>query len=222
MTFFNIFSKQKIVEKGVVKIIVDNREKNSLVISELVKRGFAVEFEQLDVGDYIVNGVAVERKTISDLKSSIVDKRIISQLNELKQYPKHLLIVEGFGGGDIYSEGIHENAFRGFLLSVAFNFKTPMIFSIDEEDTAKYLSVIARKNDKNENPIRASKILLSDKEQLQFIIEGFPEIGPATAKKLMNEFSNLKEVANASKEQLEKVIGKKSQHFYNLINEPFR
>ena len=218
MTFFNIFSNKKINEKEKRKIIVDNREKNSLVVSELVKMGFVVGFEQLLVGDYMVNGVAVERKTISDLKSSIVDKRIMSQLNELKQYPKHLLIVEGLDSANIYSGGIHENAFRGFLLSTVFNFKTPMVFSINEEDTAKYLGVIARKGDKNEKPIRASKTLLSDKEQIQFILEGFPEIGPTTAKKLMAEFESLKEISNASKEQLEKSMGKKAEKIYNLFN----
>lgn len=221
MTFFNIFSNKKIKEKEKTKIIVDNREKNSLVVSELVKKGFVVGFEQLLVGDYIVNDVAVERKTISDLKSSIVDKRIISQLNELKQYPKHLLIIEGLDNADIYSGGIHENAFRGFLLSVVFNFKTPMVFSINEEDTAKYLSVLANKKSKKTESIRASKTLFSDKEQLQFILEGFPEIGPSTAKKLMTEFENLKDISNASKEQLEKIIGKKSENIYNLFNLKF-
>src|SRR3989344_5514115 len=157
MTFFNIFSNRKIKEKEKTIIIVDNREKNSLVISELIKRN-----------------------TIKDFKSSIIDKRIFSQLNELKQYPNHLLILEGLENTELYKGQIHENAFRGFLLSVALNFKTPIIYSINEEDTAKYLSILATKKNKKTEPIRASKTLSSDKEQLQFILEGFPEIGPAT------------------------------------------
>ena len=42
MTFFNIFSKKPIKEEKKT-IIVDHREKNSLIPSELIKRGFQIE-----------------------------------------------------------------------------------------------------------------------------------------------------------------------------------
>ena len=75
MTFFNIFSNKKIKENKKT-IIADNRERNSLVISELVKLNHEVQFEQLEIADYLVNNIAIERKTKSDLASSIIDKRI--------------------------------------------------------------------------------------------------------------------------------------------------
>jgi len=63
----NIFSKRK-TKKEIKKpkIIIDYREKNSLVASELIKLGLEIEFKELKVADYIVKGVAIERKTISD------------------------------------------------------------------------------------------------------------------------------------------------------------
>ena len=66
MTFFNIFSKEKIKskEQNSEKIIVDNREKNSLVPSELSKNNINFEFQQLPIADYIINDFAIERKTI--------------------------------------------------------------------------------------------------------------------------------------------------------------
>jgi len=84
MIFYNIFSKKQLKsknEKEKRKIIIDNRERNSLVASELLSLGFEIEFKQLPVADYIVNGIAIERKTLSDFKSSIINKRIIRQLN---------------------------------------------------------------------------------------------------------------------------------------------
>ena len=66
--------------------------------------------------------------------------------------------------------------------------------------------------------MRATKILLSEKEQLQFILEGFPNIGPATAKKLLEHFKTLKNLVNSSEEELKSVVGKKSEAFYKIIH----
>lgn len=222
MAFFNIFSKSKkskqIKETPKVKIIIDNREKNSFVASELVNLGFEIEFKQLPIADYLVNDVAIERKTISDFKSSIINKRIIKQLQELKQYPKNLLILEGIQEENIYEGIIHENAFRGFLLAVALEFQVPVIFTQNEQDTAKYLSVLAKKTPNKEFSIRPSKITLTKPERLQYILEGFPNIGPVTAKKLIKKFKSLKNIISASEEELKEILGKRTEDFTRLLS----
>ena len=131
MTFFNIFSNKKVKEKEKAKIIADWREKNSLVISELIGMGNAVNFEQLDIADYLVGSIAVERKTVSDMKASIIDKRIFSQLVNLKQYSEHLFILEE---GDDLLSSMSDNALRGFLLSIALKFKIPIIYTKNEKE----------------------------------------------------------------------------------------
>jgi len=218
MPFHNIFSKEKETIENKIKIIIDNREKQSLVASQLANLGFQIEFQQLKVGDYLVNDVAVERKTINDLKSSIINKRIIQQLQELKQYPKNILIVEGISNEDIYSGIIHENALRGFLLSVALEFQVPLIFTQNEEDTARYLSVLAKKSPKKDFSLRASKLFKSKEERLQFILEGFPNIGPVTAKKLISQFKSLKSIINASEEKLKPILGSRTKDFLDLLS----
>jgi ERCC4-type nuclease len=217
----DIFSKKKIPTLKLPKITVDHRERNSLVISELVKLGFELEFKQLPVADYLINGIAIERKTISDFQSSIINKRIMQQLLELKQYPSHILLLEGLESEYPYSGPIHENAFRGFLLSVLLEYKVPIVFTLNEQDTAKYISVLAKKKPQSDQAIRASKILLSDKEQLQFIIEGLPQIGPIAAKKLLKHFKTLKNLANSSEEELKNVIGKKGEEVFRLFNRKY-
>lgn len=215
--FLDIFSKKKFDDCEKVKILIDHREKNSLVASYLMKEGFDVEFQQLPVADYIVNDAAIERKTVSDLKGSIINKRIVSQLLELKQYERCFLLVEGILDEDLYNGGIHENAFRGFLLSVALEYKVPIIFTHDEEDSAKYISVLARKKSKNEFGVRASKILFSREEQQQFILEGFPHVGPAKAKKLLEKFGSLAAVFTASEDELKEVLGVRAREFRELL-----
>ena len=80
MPFQDIFSKKEGRKKSKNEkrktIIIDHREKNSLVPSELSALGFQIEFKQLEIGDYIINNTIIERKTSSDLKSSIINKRI--------------------------------------------------------------------------------------------------------------------------------------------------
>lgn len=216
MAFLNIFSNKKLKEEK-TKIIADNREKNSLVISELIGLGNKVELKQLDIADYIVNNIAVERKTLSDLSSSIIDKRIINQLINIKQYPEHLLILEE---NDQFSS-MNEKAIKGMLLSIALKFKIPIIYSKGEKDTAKYLNILANKKSSNQSfSIRPNKRIISKEEQLQFILEGFPKIGPVKAKQLISDFKTLKNIANASKQDLEKVLGKHAESIYNLFNEP--
>jgi len=221
---FNIFSKKnptkKIIEK--TKIIADYREKNCLVASELIEHGIGVEFRELKVADSIVKDVAIERKTISDFISSMINHRLIKQLEELQQYENKLLIIEGIEEHEIYNddnEGVHANSIRGFLLSILLKHKVPIIFTKNYQDTAKFISVLARRKEK-EMPLNVAKKSLNKKERLQFILEGFPGIGPKTARKLLEKFKTVKNIVNASIEELEKIIGKKAEVF-KLINEEF-
>jgi ERCC4-type nuclease len=222
---FNIFSKGKIETKKIEKqkVIVDYREKNSLVASELISLGLEVEFRELKVADYLVNDIAIERKTISDFISSMLSKRIIRQLEEIQQYEKKFLIIEGIEEQELYSDdrtdGIHANAIRGFLLSIILKFKVPIIFTKNFQDTAKFIDVLARKKVK-ESSLNVSKKTLNKKERMQFILEAFPGIGPKTAKKLLEEFKSIKNIMNTQIEELEKIIGKKAEVF-RLIQEDY-
>lgn len=224
MTFLDIFSTKKLKpnKENKIKIIIDHREKNSLVASYLAHQGFQIEFQQLPVADYLIGNTAIERKTISDFKSSIINKRIISQLQEIKQYPKHILILEGITEETLYENIINENAFRGFLLSIILEFQVPIIYTQSEEDTARYIAILAKK-EKNpkESSLRASKLLKTEEQQLQYILEGFPHIGPTTAKKLLTHFKTLKAIINAPDDELQDLIGKKAESLILLRSHLF-
>lgn len=218
MTFHNIFSKKEINEnKPKSRIIVDHREKNSLVPSELVNIGFNIEFQSLQVGDYLIKNTPIERKTISDLKSSIINKRVFEQIRNLKAN-QGILLIEGIEAEDIYKGIIHENALRGFFLSLAIESQVPFIFTKNEKDTAKYLSVLEKKKENPETSIRHSRIMPTRKEQLQFILEGFPNIGPAKAKALIKRFRSIKEIVNSDEEALNEILGSRTLEFMQLLD----
>jgi Fanconi anemia group M protein len=220
MSFENIFQKSEKEIKGKQlpkpKIIVDTREKQSLIVSELVHQGAETEFKQLSIGDYIIKNTVIERKTINDFISSMLNKRMIRQLQNMQPLKSKLLIIEGIDEYELYHEesGVNENAIRGFLLSIVLNFQVPIIYTKDYEDTAKFLIVLAKKPDKErEMGINDKPKPRNVKEQLQYLIEGFPGIGPKTARKLLEEFKTIKNIINTPIEDLEKFIGKKGEAF---------
>ena len=225
---YDIFSRRKkiINQKNNAqpkqKILVDYRERNSLVPSELVSLGLELEFKELKVADFLVRNVAIERKTVLDFISSMINKRLLRQLEELQQYEKKLIIIEGINEQELYSDdkvsGLHSNSIRGFLLTILLRHNIPILFTKDYKDTAKFIDLIARKKEQ-EMSMRVVKKSRNKKEQLQYILEGFPGIGPKNAKKLLQQFKSIKNITNTPEEELKKILGKKAEIFKNLIEE---
>jgi len=56
-------------------------------------------------------------------------------------------------------------------------------------------------------PLRTEKKPLSLQEQQIFIIESLPNVGPVTARKLLEKFGSVKGVINAQKDELTQVEG---------------
>jgi len=224
MPFQNIFEKTETTkEKPKLKLIADIHEKSSLVASELVGLGVDVEFQHLKVADYLIGNVAIERKTVSDFISSMLNKRLLTQLEEIKQYEKRLLIIEGIEEQELYNDdnekGIHGNAIRGMLLCISLEASCPIIFTKDYQDTAKFFYLIAKRQEKDKTPIslHAKKKNLSFQEQKQYILESFPNIGPTTAKKLLNKFKTISSVFNASEEELKEVLKSRTEYFKRIL-----
>jgi len=220
----DIFSKNKKEKsENSMRIIADYREKNSLVCSELVSLGSDCEFQELKVGDFLIGNVAVERKTVSDFISSMINKRLLRQLEELKQYEKRLLIIEGIEEQELYNdspEGMNGNAIRGMLLYIALETNTPTIFTKDYQDTARFLHLIKKRIEKGpkEISLQAKKRNLSFKEQKQFIIESFPNIGPVKAKKLLKKFRTISNIINADEPALKEILRGRAENFKKLID----
>ncbi|MCR4285148.1 MAG: hypothetical protein NUV97_03850 [archaeon] len=198
--------KEQLCPNPKIPIIIDTREKQSLIAANLIEQKANINFEKLEIGDYLIQDTIIERKSFPDFVGSMINKRLQDQLSNLKKYPKHFLIIEGFDY-DYKKFNVHENAIRGMLLSIAIDFQVPIIFTEDEGDTAKFLILTARKYEKpivkfSTRPTKTTKTL---EEQKLFILEGFPGIGPTTAYALLKKFGSLKEVFKASKEELKEI-----------------
>lgn len=214
-------SNKKANSEASPRIVVDTREKNSLVVSELVKLGAQVELYQIEIGDYLIDDTILERKTFHDFMTSMLSKRLVEQLKNMQKYEKRLLILEGkdfeFLEGQERKNTLNPHAIRGMLLSISLDWQTPIIFTKDSEETAKYLFLLAKRQLKPRAEFTLhSRKPASIKEQKQYIVESFPNIGPKNAKVLLKKFSTIKNIINASPEELEAEIGKKSGSIIKL------
>ncbi|MEK6952490.1 MAG: ERCC4 domain-containing protein, partial [Nanoarchaeota archaeon] len=209
-----------------LKVFADSRERGSTILKELINLGLSVETKNLDVADYIISErVGIERKDVKDFVNSIIDKRLFSQIKNLKEnFSNPLIILEG--EEDIYSvRNIHPNAIRGMLATIAISFGIPIIRTKNQLDTAELIKVIAKREQDAESKdigVRLEKKPLTTKEQQEFIIESLPGIGPSLAKSLLLEFKTVKSLINAEPEKIQKVdkMGpKKTEEIIRILNE---
>lgn len=217
-----------------IKIVCDTRERVSQINQELKalsNDSFEVEVivEQLSLGDYqLSNDVLIERKTIADLESSIIDGRIFSQLDSLSEkVNKPGLIVEGVLNFSDNDNRINNKSLIGLITSIGLNYRIPIFFTRNQKETALFLYVIAKREQfgvKTEIKHRFSKSKMSFSDQQLFILESFPDIGPTLAKSLLKKFKNIKGIANASVKELqevEKMGPKKAEKMAYLFSRVF-
>lgn len=190
---------------SMIRIIVDDREKNSKVPLELSNLGARVEYKHLEVGDYIpLPEVVVERKCMKDLIKSIYDGRLFVQCsNMLKHYDKALLIIE-------YEDIEIDNPLiiYGALSSIILDFNIPTINSYSAKDTAYILLALAKRKKRSSKPmlkkIRKGNSLY---EQQLLTLTALPGIGEKSAIKLLDRFGTPLNVINANVSELARIIG---------------
>lgn len=212
-----------------VRVYADKRERNSFVVNELKKKGIEVIEKQMDVADYVLSdSIGVERKTVKDFLSSLVDGRLFSQLmNLVISFEKPLLLLEGMQEELFTLRNIHRNAIIGALSSIALKFQIPIIYTKDEYETAEFLYIIACREQLSKNKtssLRIRKKNLSFAEQQRFVVESLPLVGPKLAGELLEKFGSIKAIANASQKDLMKVkkVGeKKAKQIFNLFNKKY-
>jgi DNA excision repair protein ERCC-4 len=204
-----------------IRIVADEREKNSQIPSLLKIMGVFVDYKQLPVGDYIVSSeTVIERKTIYDLISSVYDGRLFVQCSELiNHYSKPLIIIEGnitdlndaekMGNGSKLIVDKIRVAYDT-LMKIALDFRIPILYTPSINYTAELLIHLASNRLKNGNdgPL-LKKIKKSNPFYIQqlYVLTSLPGIGTKLATRMLEKFHSPKNALNASIAELARVPG---------------
>ena len=203
------------------KIVIDDRETSSKVVEVLSDMGAAITLERLPYGDFAIGDrILVERKTARDFVDTLIDRDLLGQVKAMAEaVTRPMVIIEG---GDLYSQrDIHPNAIRGVLAALTVDMGVSLLFTADAEDTAKMLFVIAKReeSERGERKVHPHKSHHSVKEEQEYIVSAFPEIGLKNARVLLAHFGSVKAIVNAELEELVAVKGigeKTTQKIYEL------
>lgn len=209
-------------------IIIDSREEKSLSESLKVK-GLDIEIDFIPVGDVLLdNSFAIEIKR-KDLIQSIISNRLYEQLNALCDYEHPILcIVMDNIWKDFYysnSRWIH-SSYIGTLGTLTTSYpKLKTIFLNDEKQLVDYIVSLDKKIHKegaSERPKPIMRKAKLDSEIRENILCMIPGLAVGKSKKILECFGSIKNVANASAEEIQMVegIGKKlSEVIRKYLNE---
>jgi ERCC4-related helicase len=191
------------------KIVIDDRETSSKVVEVLSGMGIAIRLERLAYGDYAIGDrILVERKTARDFVDTLVNRDLLGQVKAMADAViRPVMIIEG---GDLYTQrDIHPNAIRGVLAALTVDMGVSVLFTRDEQDTAQMLMVLAKREEgeRGERKVHPHKIHRSVKEDQEYIVSAFPEIGMKNARLLLSHFGSVQGIVNASLEELVAVKG---------------
>jgi len=152
----------------------------------------------------------VERKTVNDFTSSIIDSRLFQQAKLLSDsYEIPVLLIEG---RDVYAplSNIRPGAIRGAIAALITGYKTVLLWSRDAKESAELIYAIAlreQKELKKHLQVRGEKKPETIADQQVFLLSGLPLVERATAIKLLKYFKTPIRVFNASEQDLQQVEG---------------
>jgi len=195
---------------------IDDRESPE-VYDAFDKLGIAFEKSHLLIGDVVFDHtVCIERKEANDFVASIVDKRIISQVNDMQNnYDFCYLIIVG-NPMSVFT-GMHPNCIRGMIASITARTRIKIV-RVDSNDEFAYMCKLLISKSLDGKSYTENKILKLNKTSIALrILTQIEGISEVRAKSLLEQFGSLKSIISANESELIKVIGIGKKSAENII-----
>lgn len=174
------------------RVVADEREKASGVPEELSKLNVRVYFTQLPVADYVLNPeIAVERKSVRDLVSSVYDSRLFNQAAKISAaYAKPYLLVEG-DSKEVEYLAKNLRSFYGAIADVTLAYGLRVLYTANQKETALAIAeLLGHAGAKplarmpSDIPPKAKKV----PQQQLYLVSSLPGVGRRLAERLLMKY----------------------------------
>lgn len=190
----------------ILRIVVDDREGRSRLAEALAAQWDEVAVGRLPAGDVEIGPrVIVERKTVADFVASLADGRLFRQAGALaRSCARPLLVVEGEDVLD--AARLAPRSIRGTLLSLAIDFRLPMIRTATVDETAGFPAHLAGRERRRLTDPRESAERTPGRAAMD-VLAAIPGVGDVRARRILRTFGSVRAVAGADERALREVEG---------------
>ncbi len=210
------------------RVVADERERASGVPEELSKLNVRVYFSRLPVADYVLNPeLAVERKSVRDLVSSVYDSRLFYQAAKLSAaYAKPFLLVEG-DSKEVESLARNLKSFYGAIANVTLAYGLRVLYTANQRETAMAIAELlshARAKPLARMPSEVPPKAKSVPQQQLYLVSALPGIGRKLAEKLLSKYGTPAKVMGLTAGELAMTQGigwKKAQKIKEMMDATF-
>lgn len=188
------------------RVVADERERASGVPEELSKLNVRVYFGRLPVGDYVLNpDIAVERKAVRDLVSSVYDSRLFYQSARMAaSFAKPYLLVEG-DSKEVEKLARNLKSYYGAIANVTMAYGLRLLFTANQKETAIAIAELlnhARAKPLSRMPSEAAPKAKDLPRQQLYLVSSMPGVGRKLAEKLLLKYGSPRRVLNLTAGEL--------------------
>jgi DNA excision repair protein ERCC-4 len=174
------------------RVVADEREKASGVPEELSKLNVRVYFSQLPVADYVLSPeIAVERKSVRDLVSSVYDSRLFYQAAKISAaYAKPYLLVEG-DSKEVEALAKNLKSFYGAIANVTLAYGLRVLYTANQKETALAIAELlshARAKPLTKMPSELPPKAKAVPQQQLYLVSSLPGVGRRLAERLLLKY----------------------------------
>jgi DNA excision repair protein ERCC-4 len=210
------------------RVVADEREKSSGVPEELSRLNVRVYFSRLPVADYVINPeLAVERKSVRDLVSSVYDSRLFYQAAKLSAaYAKPFLLIEG-DSKEVETLAKNLKSFYGAIANVTLAYGLRVIYTANAKETAMAIAELlthARAKPLARMPSELPPKSKSVHQQQLYLVSSMPGIGRKLAEKLLSKYGTPRRVLALTAGELAMTPGigwKKAEKIKEMMDTTF-
>jgi len=205
-----------------MKLIIDSRETSGLtneVEIKASKLNIVTEKKWLEVGDYVFGDVCFEAKSTHDFLSSVISKRLWTQLDNMDRcYKTNLVIIYGSLSEALsyttYSAKYNNmprqrkmqlltNKFYGAIGRIILDSDIKPIWVIDEYAAASIICSVAKMQPIERSPIKPHLFKRFTTDDIRInMLASIKGVSEKKAKMLLEKYGSLMEIGDCDKREL--------------------